>query len=118
MELELVIIPPPNTIMPRAAPKAAPWETPRVEAEARGLRSTHCITAPEAARIAPISMAASTRGSRMFRMAVTCLASPPPKKTCRISAGRRRMEPMPMYSSAAVRVTSSARTSAACLRRV
>ena len=51
LELELVIIPPPNTIMPRAAPKAAPWETPRVEAEARGLRSTHCITAPEAARI-------------------------------------------------------------------
>ena len=27
--------PPPNITMPTAAPKAAPWDTPRVEAEAR-----------------------------------------------------------------------------------
>ena len=70
VELEFVITPPPNTIMPNAAPKAAPCDTPSVDAEARGLRSTHCITAPEAASVAPTNIAARTRGRRMFIMAV------------------------------------------------
>ena len=46
-EIELTV-PLAKTTMPMAAPKAAPWETPKVEAEASGLRRTHCMTAPEA----------------------------------------------------------------------
>ena len=97
MDSEFVIMPPPKTMMPSAAPKAAPCETPSVEAEARGLRSTHCITAPDEASSAPMTIAARARGRRMFITAVTCFFSAVPKKTRRISMGLSRMEPIPMY---------------------
>ena len=52
--------------MARAAPKAAPWLTPSVEAEASGFRRTFCITAPAKARLAPTTAAVAILGKRML----------------------------------------------------
>jgi hypothetical protein len=52
-----------RTIMARQAPKAAPWDKPKVNDEARGLASTFCRTAPFKARIPPTARAERIRGS-------------------------------------------------------
>ena len=69
-----------STMMARAAPKEAPWETPRVEAEARGLCSTFCITHPERARAAPTTTAVTDRGSRTRKRMASVLAVPRPSR--------------------------------------
>ena len=51
--------------MDRAAPRAAPEDTPRVDPSASGLRSSPCMAAPHRLRAAPIRPAQSTRGSRV-----------------------------------------------------
>ena len=94
--------PPPNTIMPTAAPKAAPCETPSVEAEASGLCSTHCITAPDMASAAPTSIAAAARGKRMPKSTVFAVASPRPISARNISSSPNSMLPVPASASAAI----------------
>ena len=105
--------PPPKTMMPTAAPKAAPCDTPSVEAEARGLCSTHCMTAPEDASIAPTSIAAVTLGSLIPHMTVFCCASPAPKMVFNISQAEMDMEPTPAENTAATIAASAAIMSAA-----
>ena len=53
--------------MAKAAPKLAPWDTPRVEAEARGLRRMAWSTHPETPRPAPAMRAVQIRGRRLPR---------------------------------------------------
>ena len=60
-----IVIP---STMDRAAPRAAPEDTPSVEPSASGLRSRPCIAAPHRLRAAPISPAQSTRGRRVHQM--------------------------------------------------
>ena len=60
-----IVIP---STMDRAAPNAAPEDTPSVEPSASGLRSRPCIAAPHRLRAAPISPAHSTRGRRVHQM--------------------------------------------------
>ena len=88
--------------MPPAAPKAAPCETPRVEAEASGLCSTHCITAPDMASAAPTSIAATARGKRMPKSTVFAVALPRPVRARKISSRPNFMLPVPASTSAAV----------------
>jgi hypothetical protein len=52
-----------KTIMARQAPKAAPWEIPKVKEEARGLTKTFCRTAPFKDNIPPTARAEMSLGS-------------------------------------------------------
>jgi hypothetical protein len=52
-----------RTIMARQAPKAAPWEIPKVKDEASGFDSTFWRTAPFKAKMPPTARAAMTRGN-------------------------------------------------------
>ena len=106
--------PPPNTTIPTAAPKAAPWDTPSVEAEASGFRRTHCITAPALARAAPTRMAATTRGRRIFKTAVRAISSPPPSSTRMTSGMEMGIEPTPTAYSATT--MAAAHTTAKAVR--
>jgi len=80
---------PPSETIARAAPKAAPWETPRVNGEASGLRITFCITAPAIPREAPATTAATARGRRMFPMMWAVTPSALPASAARTSPGER-----------------------------
>ena len=72
------MLPAPETAITTAAPKDAPWETPSVEAEARGFRRTFCITAPHMASEAPTEAAVARRGSLIFlTIALSCLEEVP-----------------------------------------
>lgn len=55
--IEACTFPAPRTIIAKEAPKAAPWEIPRVKGEARGLRRTVCIIAPVRPSPAPATIA-------------------------------------------------------------
>ena len=78
--LPLDWMPAPSTMMAKAAPKPAPWEMPRVEAEAKGLRSTDWSTQPAAPSPAPPSRAVQIRGRRSERTTVfTAGSSAAPK---------------------------------------
>lgn len=69
-ELEAVCTPAPKKTMAAAAPKEAPWDTPKVEAEASGLRSTLCMTQPDMARANPTPVPTAMRGMRTFQRMV------------------------------------------------
>ena len=88
--------------MPIAAPNAAPCETPRDEAEASGLRSTHCITAPDTESAAPTIIAVTTLIKRIFNMAVVYLGSPFPNKTFTTSSKGIFIEPIPIEKIATI----------------
>lgn len=90
---ELIWLPAPKQIIATAAPKDAPWETPRVEAEANGLRRTFCITHPDMARAAPTTTAAAMRGIRTFQMMVRVSRLPYPTRAPRICPKLRPAEP-------------------------
>ena len=60
--------PPERAIMERFAPNTAPLETPKVEGDAMALFRVLCIIRPATLRPAPATMAASTRGMRIFQM--------------------------------------------------
>ncbi len=72
----LVWMPAPRTTMAKAAPKEAPWETPRVEAEASGLRRTHCMETPARARAMPTTIAVTVRGIRTVQTIMLALFVP------------------------------------------
>ena len=55
-------------MMATDAPNAAPWATPSVLAEARGLRSTLWNAQPESESAMPATSAVRMRGRRMFTM--------------------------------------------------
>ena len=74
-----------STMMAKAAPKLAPWDTPRVEAEARGLRSTAWNTQPVTPNPAPETMAVQIRGRRLFRTTRLIFSSAAFPNTPRIS---------------------------------
>ena len=65
--------------MAKAAPKAAPWETPVVKGEARGLRRMSCITAPATPSPAPARIAPTIRGNRMDQS--TCWKGAPSRRS-------------------------------------
>ena len=109
--------PPPTTMMPSAAPKAAPCDTPSVDADARGFLSTHCMTAPEVAKIAPTRIAAVTLGSRMPIITVWDWSSPRPKIVPIISFTGICIEPTPMEKRAITRVAAAAIRKTSFLRR-
>lgn len=68
------------------APNAAAFDMPRVYGEASGLRRTLCITAPDIARVAPITTAASTRGILTRHMSTARVESwSSPRTTARLS---------------------------------
>ena len=52
--------------MAKAAPKVAPWETPNVDAEARGLCRIACKIHPDRPKPAPAMIAVQIRGIRLF----------------------------------------------------
>ena len=54
--------------MAKAAPKVAPWETPRVEADASGLWRMAWRMQPARPNPAPATMAVQMRGRRLLRM--------------------------------------------------
>ena len=97
-----------RTMMARAAPKAAPWLTPRVEAEARGLCSTFCITQPDRARAAPTTEAVTTRGSRTRKTMVSHWSVPCPKNVASTCPSDSPEEPVVREkSTSSTRITSS-----------
>ena len=102
-----LITPPPKTMIPKAAPKAAPWDTPNVEADASGFCSTHCMTAPATARVAPTSTAAITRGSLMFITMVRVWGSPLPSRVLIIAARGTSREPALMAKKAITMVMAN-----------
>lgn len=79
-----------RAMMARAAPKAAPWDTPSVEAAASGLRRTFCITQPDNARAAPTTIATVMRGRRTWNTMARLWAVPPP---ARVSASSGKGKP-------------------------
>ena len=72
--------PPPRAMMAKAAPNAAPWDTPMVEAEARGLRRIPCMTQPTMPRPNPATMAVTARGRRRFKTMMFSFCPPWPKR--------------------------------------
>ena len=88
-------IPAENTTMPTAAPNAAPCDTPSVDADAKGLRSTHCITAPEPASIAPANSPANTLGNRIPIRIVSLCVLPFPINVSSTSPNEIRYGPAP-----------------------
>ena len=107
-----------STMMARAAPKEAPWETPRVEAEARGLWSTFCITHPERARAAPTTTAVAVRGSRTRKRMASCCSVPRPSSVPTTCPRLMPEEPVVRAKrTAAARIASSARSSRYLRRR-
>ena len=69
-ELPAVDTPASKKTMAKAAPNAAPCETPSVEDEARGLRSTFCMTHPARLKAAPTTTAAVSLGRRIEKRIV------------------------------------------------
>ena len=113
----MAVTPPPKTMIPTAAPKAAPWLTPSVEALARGLLSTHCMTAPDMPSAEPTSMAATVRGRRFSKSATRERLSPPPNRVEMTSQGVSLMEPVPAdITTAMASSTSVTRRASSFLR--
>ena len=96
--------------MDRLAPNTAALDTPSVAGEAMGLPSTVCITSPAVDSPAPAIMAASSRGSRMYRMMRTAAVSPRPSSASRHSPTDSPEEPT---SSSVTASTSTAAVSPA-----
>ena len=74
-ELPAVDTPASKKTMAKAAPNAAPCETPKVDDEARGLRSTFCMTHPARLNVAPTTTAAVSLGKRIEKRIVRVAAS-------------------------------------------
>lgn len=62
------------------APKEAPCDTPSVDAEASGLRSTLCMTQPVSARATPATIEVTMRGRRTFHTMALVLQVPLPTR--------------------------------------
>ena len=75
-----------STMIAKAAPKLAPWDTPRVEAEARGLRRMAWSTQPEIPRPPPAMRAVQMRGRRLLRTIRLILSSEALPNTARTSS--------------------------------
>lgn len=73
-------IPAPKTIIAKDVPNAAPWEIPRVDAEASGLRKMLCIAQPTVARPIPATIAVTILGIRILNTTVDACLLP-----CQIS---------------------------------
>ena len=76
----------PRPMMATAAPNVAPCDTPSVEAEASGLRSTACRMQPASPSPAPATMAVQMRGRRLLRMTRLIFASDARPKMPRMSS--------------------------------
>ena len=76
----------PRPMMATAAPNVAPCDTPSVEAEASGLRSTACRMQPASPSPAPETMAVQMRGRRLLRMTRLILLSAARPKMPRMSS--------------------------------
>ena len=112
-EVVTLSTPAPRAMMANAAPKAAPCDTPTVEAEAIGLRSTLCITQPTMASPKPATMAVQTRGPRRLKtMTFSCVLPPPASVRSTAPMGMPE-EPQTMAASAmnSVRHSSSIKNS-------
>jgi len=79
-----------------------------VNGEARGLRSTPCITAPETASPAPATMAATTLGILMFQTMSEAASSPVPARA-RSTSDRERPDEPAYTAYTAASTTASAR---------
>ena len=79
-EDDVPCIPAPRHIIPMVAPNEAPCDTPSVEAEARGLRRTLCITLPDIASSIPTSTAVTILGILILNTIELVIASPLPRK--------------------------------------
>ena len=77
--------PPAKAIIDKFAPNTAALDTPKVEGDAIGLLSIVCIIRPATARPAPATIAASTRGIRIFQIIRFCALVPCPN-TARITS--------------------------------
>ena len=106
-----------RAMMANAAPKAAPWDTPRVEAEASGLRRTFCITQPDSARAAPTTIATAMRGRRTWNTMARLWAVPPPVRVSASSARDSPAEPLVRDSRASAARTASSASVTRRLRR-
>ena len=71
--------PAPRQMMATGA-KGRSWETPRVDDEASGFRSTFCMTHPTAASPMPPATAVTTRGRRKFHTTVLDCRVPLPNR--------------------------------------
>ena len=72
----LTCIPAPKYTIATAAPKDAPWDTPSVDDEASGFRSTFCMMQPLNASAAPTAAAVASFGIRTFQIIVSVRRSP------------------------------------------
>jgi hypothetical protein len=67
-EEPLYIPPAPNTIIAKAAPKAAAVLIPSVKGDPRGFRRTLCITTPLTAKAIPVIIPARTLGNLILKI--------------------------------------------------
>ena len=70
--------PTPRITIPKAAPKEAARETPRVEGDAKGFLRTFCMTIPDTAKAAPANMAERILVMRMFHITTRYTSDPLP----------------------------------------
>ena len=104
--------------MANAAPKEAPWETPRVEAEASGLRSTFCMIQPAKANAIPTMMPVTIRGIRMFQMIALVCAVPFPSNAVTISEIVRPDDPTEIETTTQVQRIATRTNNTSHLRRI
>ena len=74
--------------MIKAAPKAAPADTPIRPGSAKGLRNKPCREAPAIPRLVPTSADSRTLGSLISRSTICCSGSELPKKIFGSEEGR------------------------------
>ena len=101
--------------MERFAPNTAALDTPSVEGEAMGLFRSVCITRPATDSPAPATIAARTRGMRMFQMMRTCAALPRFNSAATQSAAVMRDEPTNRQTKASTTTAKASRQIAAVL---
>src|SRR5690606_35750805 len=78
-------MPAPRTMMAKDAPKAAPCAMPKVDAEANGFFSRHCIAQPTVAKPIPASMAVRILGKRWLKTIIDACLLPRPNRVDRKS---------------------------------